>query len=236
MAEVFVESGECDIYSSKLGGEYYGEKVEGLQFLGQINWAAVPEIENYPKTGLLQFFIGDLNSRDYKFKVRYFKNFEMTDTRKFRTEKVKQTDDFYSPLNYKEMPLSFEKHIELNRDFDKYFSKITKEVLGKSYSVYDFENTPSLYGKLSEYYWGSSCKIGGNPKFTQEDPRKLKGKEDTKHTELLFECVSTDGFCNKFGNDKPICWGDWGIGNFFISKNDLKELNFDDVLYVWDCS
>ncbi|MDE5859478.1 MAG: DUF1963 domain-containing protein, partial [Oscillospiraceae bacterium] len=33
-----------------------------------------------------------------------------------------------------------------------------------------------------------------------------------------------------------IMWGDMGVANFFISENDLKNLDFSKVAYNWDCS
>ncbi|ETJ18863.1 hypothetical protein Q604_UNBC18576G0001, partial [human gut metagenome] len=30
-------------------------------------------------------------------------------------------------------------------------------------------------------------------------------------------------------------WGDGGVCNFFINKDKLKNLDFSDVLYNWDC-
>ena len=32
-----------------------------------------------------------------------------------------------------------------------------------------------------------------------------------------------------------IMWGDCGGCNFFINKDKLKNLDFSDVLYNWDC-
>ncbi|MCM1133810.1 MAG: DUF1963 domain-containing protein [Ruminococcus flavefaciens] len=32
-----------------------------------------------------------------------------------------------------------------------------------------------------------------------------------------------------------VIWGDSGIGNFFISTENLRNLDFSDVLYNWDC-
>lgn len=29
-------------------------------------------------------------------------------------------------------------------------------------------------------------------------------------------------------------WGDFGVANFFISKDDLKNKNFTKILYNWD--
>lgn len=30
-------------------------------------------------------------------------------------------------------------------------------------------------------------------------------------------------------------WGDSGICGFFINREKLKELDFSDVIYNWDC-
>ncbi|MBO7381562.1 MAG: DUF1963 domain-containing protein, partial [Neisseriaceae bacterium] len=33
-----------------------------------------------------------------------------------------------------------------------------------------------------------------------------------------------------------IMWGDAGVGNFFITADDLKKRDFSRVLYNWDCA
>lgn len=38
-----------------------------------------------------------------------------------------------------------------------------------------------------------------------------------------------------YGDGYEIMWGDSGVGHFFIEEDDLKNLNFDNVLYTWDC-
>ena len=30
-------------------------------------------------------------------------------------------------------------------------------------------------------------------------------------------------------------WGDSGVANFFINKEDMKNKKFDNILYNWDC-
>lgn len=70
--------------------------------------------------------------------------------------------------------------------------------------------------------WGH--KLLGYPAFTQSDPRDYKvkyGKYDT----LLLQIDSED----------DILWGDCGVANFFINKDDLLNKNFDNILYNWDC-
>ena len=32
-----------------------------------------------------------------------------------------------------------------------------------------------------------------------------------------------------------VMWGDVGVANFFIKKEDLERMDFSDVFYTWDC-
>ena len=70
-------------------------------------------------------------------------------------------------------------------------------------------------------------KIGGYPCFTQEDPRNIP-KED--HHDILLLQIDTDNI-----GEREIMWGDSGVANFFISRENLKQRNFQDVIYTWDC-
>ena len=70
-------------------------------------------------------------------------------------------------------------------------------------------------------------KIGGYPGFTQEDPRDIAAEDD--HDILLLQ-IDTDNI-----GDREIMWGDSGVANFFISRENLKQRNFQDVIYTWDC-
>ena len=72
----------------------------------------------------------------------------------------------------------------------------------------------------------SNHQIGGYPYFTQDDPRE----ENSPYDFLLFQLDSD------YADEKDIVmWGDAGTGNFFISSEKLKNLDFSDVLYNWDC-
>ena len=70
-------------------------------------------------------------------------------------------------------------------------------------------------------------KIGGYPAFTQEDPRDIPKEDD--HDILLLQ-IDTDDI-----GERGIMWGDSGVANFFISRENLKQRNFQDVIYTWDC-
>ncbi|MDE6847976.1 MAG: DUF1963 domain-containing protein [Ruminococcus sp.] len=67
-------------------------------------------------------------------------------------------------------------------------------------------------------------KIGGYPTFTQYEPRSEE--QQKKYDFLLLQLES---------EWEKILWGDIGIGNFFISSEKLKNRDFSDVFYNWDC-
>ncbi|MEG0366532.1 MAG: DUF1963 domain-containing protein, partial [Coprobacillus sp.] len=69
-------------------------------------------------------------------------------------------------------------------------------------------------------------RIGGYPYFTQYDPRE----SDMEEHQILLLQIDTDSI-----DDKEIMWGDCGVGNFFITDNDLKSLDFSKVFFTWDC-
>ena len=64
----------------------------------------------------------------------------------------------------------------------------------------------------------------GYPYFTQEDPRY--NKKFAEYDTLLLQ-IDSEG--------EYVMWGDAGVGNFFIRRQDLVDKNFSDVLYNWDC-
>ena len=53
--------------------------------------------------------------------------------------------------------------------------------------------------------------------------------EDEKPYVLLLQIDSEDN------SEIEILWGDSGIYNFFIKQSALKNLDFSNVLYRWDC-
>ena len=71
--------------------------------------------------------------------------------------------------------------------------------------------------------------LGGFPNFTQSDIRR-------EGDVLLFQMDSEMGN-GEDGKSKSweILWGDCGIANFFLSRADLKNLDFSNVIYNWDC-
>ena len=62
----------------------------------------------------------------------------------------------------------------------------------------------------------------GYPMFSQLDPRYDHHATDI----LLFQLASTV--------NADIGWGDFGVGQFFIAKTDLKQRRFENAWLHWD--
>ena len=91
-----------------------------------------------------------------------------------------------------------------------------------SYNDYRFDSDIELTDEMYEQLGGYGSKVLGYPAFTQFDPR-----DDNKYDTLLFQLDSEDGV---------MLWGDCGVANFFINGAKLKQHDFSDILYNWDCS
>ena len=227
-------------------GFEYPKDSEGkpLTLLAQINWAQVPPLADYPRNGILQFYIAknhefygvdfDKPREQKDWRVLYFPE---VDRENYQTDFsfLGSFEDYYSETPFEIrtdedgncFKLSFET-VELpvtggDYQFDFLFRGNDGEV--NIYSTIDDETWEEYY----DIYDSSAHKIGGYAQFTQDDPRGYSKNRDDSNGEnpwlLLLQIDSENG----------IMWGDAGIGNFFIRQNDLQALNFKDVWYNWDC-
>ncbi|MBA3927362.1 YwqG family protein [Listeria rustica] len=235
------EDGKLDLTVSKAGGrgyvpksmEYPRNKDGGpLSLLAQINFSEMPHLGDFPKTGLLAFYIDyfdDLTGLDFDdqtspngFRVLYF---EKVDEASYSAEEQDKwfesvNEDFY-PVVDGQFRLRGEvvKQVALKEsyDFEQAYDGEFYDVLD-AWTGEDEEKMDALF-ELDN----SSSQLGGYPFFTQQDPRL--GDEKSHHDTLLFQLDSEEG----------IMWGDMGVGNFFINREDLKRKDFSNVLYNWDC-
>ncbi|EAE7467545.1 DUF1963 domain-containing protein [Listeria monocytogenes] len=245
----FKDAGKLSLLQSKAGGRGYLPKEQGypvteegkpLSLLTQINFSEMPQMENYPEFGLLAFYV------DYQDDL-YGLNFENpTSQEGFR---VFFFDDLGSEsLTAEEQDAFFEDVAKtdfypvVNGEF-KIAGQVSDQILLQD--SFDFENEfGSNFYELADqifaededksealYQIGKECsQIGGYPFFTQEDPRMYT--EIPHHDTLLFQLASEDFDENRMA----IMWGDCGVGNFFINKQDLINRDFSNIMYNWDCS
>ena len=154
----------------------------------------------------------------------------------YKPEEDKKEGELITPINDgAPFAMSFEKTSQWIMPNDFRFEEIFTEKLNehideqqaegdKSYDI-DDEEVDEI---IEELDIPNHTQIGGYGHFTQEDPRMYDDFED--YTELLFQLDSefeTD--------DYYILWGDCGVGNFFATKEQLRNLYFAECLYSWDC-
>ncbi len=252
---------ETTVFDSKLGGVPYLPKTmeyptvrEGnlagkpLYLLAQLNFGELPNIPGFPDKGILQFYTGcdgdDVIGMDFEdmtsqnaFRVIYHENV-ITDTSALISED--DMPEFDDEDNYM-MPFTGEFLLKSegvrmcgvtteDHRFEEVCISAYNKLFGTNYTgVWGqgglVENDEQIYNALYDVCGTSSTHIGGYPYFTQEDPRHETGGFDV----LLFQLDSGgDG-------DDEIMWGDCGVGNFFISEEDLKARDFSKVIYNWDC-
>jgi hypothetical protein len=247
--------------SSNVAGWFYLPKTstipttskgEQLMYLAQINCEELPENSIYPSKGIMQFWIfgGDYNlgsdytkpTSDSKKRVIYYPEVEEHFTEAelsemYKPEEDKKEGELITPINDgAPFAMSFEKASQWPLPNDFRFEEIFNEKLNEhieetkaeeGFESYDIGEEES-YDIIEELDIPNHTQIGGYGHFTQEDPRMYDDFED--YTELLFQLDS------EFGTDDYyILWGDCGVGNFFAKKEQLRNLDFAECLYSWDC-
>ena len=263
MIKISLSDDKPNLFQSKFGGVPYlpkdmevpkNKENEQFTLLAQINIEELPKNNIYPmEEGMLQFWIlnDDVLGLDYDthlgngFKVVYYKEIDKSVTEEEVLEKYNpyKDEDSYFPIE-REFSLSF-------KLTDGYFSDSNddfREIVDREMKKFHIENKEKYKEILKVYdnkeylsYWDiwdileedkeigkklfeAGHKIGGFPNFTQSDVREIGDYE------ILLLQIDSEGT-----EKNEIMWGDCGIANFFIREKDLKELNFEKVIYNWDC-
>ena len=208
-------------YPKSPNGEY-------LYLLAQINFAEVPPLESFPNKGILQFYLAadedgygldfDNPTEQDKFRIIYFADGDLTE------DNLVTNFDFLPPINDKWL-MPFAGCCQVT------FSLEYSPISPGDYQFNLFPLFEKEYQEIAEEYYDKFAtekhKLGGYPDFTQSDPREFLNKEEP---DILLLQIDSDR-----SKVIDICWGDVGIGNFFIKKSALERLDFSDVLYNWDC-
>ncbi len=196
-----------------------------LRLLAAIFCSELPPNTAFPPKGVIRFYIAndDLYGADFDMPTLQ-KNFRVLydpDEYKFITGEYGGNDDEFAvcgshrvKFNYiSKDPLTFCDY----RFDDNFESAVSNGIV-----------TPECRDDddFMEAIGSDASKLGGYPMFTQYDPRENK-EELQKYDVLLFQ-LSSD-YSGK------VIFGDGGICNFFIPREKLKQLDFTDVLYNWDC-
>lgn len=223
-----------------------------LALLAQINCAQLPENNMYPSDGWLQVwcledemygFCSDTIQPETNQKVLYI-------PAGTQGEPLERVEAMYQPYGDEECPLWFVDeqgaiwgmrlsftHGQQGITYsDGRFRDLFLDRWNKRYpeqAVENFYDLPDeIFENVVDIHDGPDCahQLGGYPYFTQYDPRyERDSTELTKYTEVLFQIDS------QFDTKWDLCWGDAGVRNFFISRENLEALDFSDLLYNFDC-
>lgn len=239
-----VENAGPSIFESKIGGTpYIPHDVEipddsfgaQLRFLAQIDCENLKTLPDFPHKGLLQFFISEDDilglEEENGFKVFYYEELDKTVSEEECRAKIKplnDPDERYMPVE-EEYGVEF-KPCKMSITMEDFrYEELAERKLGgdeidkELFDSVFFDYDSKIDGDNDGYH---EHRLGGYPFFTQFDPRD----DENQHEILLFQLDS-----DFKGGDDRVMWGDAGIGNFFISSEDLKNRDFTKVLYNWDC-
>ncbi|MFY7963953.1 MAG: YwqG family protein [Chitinophagaceae bacterium] len=199
--------------------------------LAQINFNDLPALPNYPSTGYLQFYISAFDEsyginfenpkEQINFRVLYFENEEVEEHKTDFSFLEKTMNADYLPISSPHSLNFFSKEEYIgigDAQYETNENSIQKIINSK---LPDIEN--ELLDSVYDNCQSNGHKIGGYAYFSQEDPRLYD--ENFKDYVLLFQ----------MDTDEEIMWGDSGIANFFIHKDDLVHKDFSNVLFNWDC-
>ena len=183
-------------------------------FFEQIKLDEMPKLEDFPEHGLLQFYIGDDDyyGGDSACKVVYIPEYKK-DASALLSENPFENDYMGMTPFTEEGKMKFKTTsrficTECQEFEDKFVDKVSEEE----------------WDELYELCYPEGCLVGGYPLFVQHSPAYY---DDGLYDTLLLQ-LDCDDECN-------IMFGDSGNCYFLISKEDLKNRNFDNVEYGWQC-
>ena len=257
-----LERGEPGIFESKVGGTPYlphdmdwpldGEG-QVMDLLAQIDCAGLAGLPDFPTAGLLQFFLArdDVYGMDFDepatqkgFRVLYHETVDQTVTAgevQAKRPAREDEEDWNTPLGNPSriclQPVGEQGMNEQAPQFkdlfaQKWNARWPEMPIEDSWDVYQqIPNRLRDYNATEDPAFSAPYhQLGGWPYFTQDDPRLPEGPFASFDT-LLFQLDSD----LSEGERDLVLWGDSGVGNFFISREDLKQRDFSRILYHWDC-
>ena len=244
------------LWDSKVGGKPYlledddypvsFDTLEPFEFLLQVNCQDLPENDYFPRKGLLQFFINNdytYEKEDKPFLIKYIENiivdddkldYDIEDDYELDEDEIEDEDDeTINAMIDEEVKITFSsKEDHVNSTAIEWFA--FKDDLAKQLHHYkdDLEDYESIV-EDSNYLEDldfilddeevvevmQSSKLLGYPDNDEDDIR-LSDEKYHDYILLLQLHPHSDFFDNE--DEISICW--------FIHPQDLKQLNFDNVI------
>lgn len=246
------------LIASKFGGVPYWIDIDTypkskggtpLTLLAQINLADLPANDMLPREGVLQFFLlnggwsgewavifhREVDENGDSAIVSSVPTSLMPGWTKIKDENGKKktvSNKFWGEEGFPvagEMALEFTVEDDyVNTTEDRFKDEIVKAVGELCMDVSDGEFACLADAVEEKMYYeqnGAGHKMFGCPYFVQYDSR-------TEGDDVLLLQIDSETFADK---KNLIMFGDTGVCRFFISREDLKNLDFSKVRYDWDC-
>lgn len=262
--EIRLEDTFPGIFESKVGGLPYlpknaeiplDSKGKPMKLLAQIDCKDLKELSEYPHEGILQFWLTTVWPwEDYK--VIHHKEIDRTlvkeDVLMKLSEYIQEEKDCF-PVE-REYGMKFSPKEESMSRYDnrlkalfcQFYNEFSGDDIMEPEDAGEGEFGAVVYNLFVKYCdnaYGMGHKIGGYKGSSQhteyyESRTPIDIRSDESYV-LLFQLDSDYAMVNfetRKRDWKKVMWGDSGIGNFLIKRRDLKNCDFSNVLFQWDCS
>lgn len=201
-----------------------------MTFLAQVDFAVLPPLPDYPRSGVLQFFIGrDMNyGADFlrpdrgTFRVIYRPDFDDAGSLRASPVRVSGTD-FLAPID----GTTVTRGVALKGSAGTSNPTINHWRLARELpDIVEGRGRGRVIALLDERFVERPERhhVGGHPEFVQDDWRYRPAER--RADRVLLNMWSRDG----------AMWGDAGQGQFLIAREDLLKRDFSKVFYAWDSS
>lgn len=209
-------------------------------FLGQINCKDITCIPDFPKTGILSFWVIGCFDRN-RFcdgKCFYFEDttkpglsndiLNSFNSDKFTDNMARRVgitfkNTYVDKINFiNKIDNIFSSIYDWETDYVKLYNQLVDENGDESIPHINDTRSGDIWAIIREYtnYYGDD-KCGGYDTPIQDIAA------DKDNDTVLLQLGSEEDF---------IIWGDWGNIQFYISNENLKKKNFDKTQCYWSCS
>lgn len=210
-------------WESKLGGCPYLERLEDypigrngrpMMFLAQINLDEMPQLEDFPTTGIMQFFIEDIDpyGLDEACVVKFIENYIKDEDCLIKENPYRENYQEYEPFNHNGKIAFKQRRMPVTSSSEKFEELMINGIAD--------EEREALY----DVCYASGSRVGGYPYFVQGAPVYYENGT----CDVLLLQLDVDDTCG-------IMFGDSGNCTFLISKEDLRKRDFSKVEYDWQC-
>ena len=239
-----------DVYDTKIGGIPYlpkdfsypcrkdpGHEQEPLILLAQFNFSQFPKNDYFPDHGILQIYISDLDAiygMDYEdptnddaFRIIYFDSIEQDPSKLRKPPQLSISEDFVYPPDFSlKLSIKQQKYATLpeQEDYREEAKKAYEELYHEELDI-DSHDAFYVFDGVYQNIGYTPSRLIKDPYYIQGDPRNVF---ESHHYDTVLALFQPD-------LDPSFMFGDGGCAVFMINKEKLKQADFTDVYYTWDC-